>query len=355
VKPDGRLRSAVEETGVSENSHGPLPLQPAFVQDADPLLDSVGEPSPVIHFGYVDGLSQPRIAGAPWESPAAAPTDDNPLVAPWMFVVSKAAELYRAAPFLCNGSFGAFRLLHQDVGAFERFIASQGADKAELVAAKMCGRWRDGTPLEVSPDRPDPSLSGFELTNFNYLTPTTHQVGARETDDLGALCPYAAHTRRTNPRDDNFVQGNNNPSYPDAEQHRIRRFATPYGPPYTPESAGAQRGLVGWFMCASLVQQFEFVMNTWITVPGGGFRNVDVSPNTSGVDPLFGPQPRSIDPVDGDFDLDYLAGGSYDTVPGLTRFIRTDGGLYGFLPSLTAIRQLSTPPPAPRKKKVPNH
>jgi len=178
-------------------------------------------------------------------------------------------------------------------------------------------------------------------------------VGARETDDLGALCPYAAHTRRANPRDDNYVQGNNNPTFPDAEQHRIRRFATPYGPPYTPESAGAQRGLVGWFMCASLVQQFEFVMNTWITAPGGGFRTVDASPNTSGVDPLFGPQPPSIDPVDGDFDFDYLAGASYDTVPGLTRFIRTDGGLYAFIPSLTAIRQLSTPSPAPPKKRVP--
>jgi hypothetical protein len=303
--------------------NGEPALQPAFVQDADPVLGADGKPSSMIHFGYVDGLSQPRIAGAPWESLAAHPTDDSRPVQPWQFVVSRAAKLYRADPFLCNGSFGAFRLLYQDVGAFEAFIASQGAGSAELIAARMCGRWRDGTPLEVSPDKPDPSLTGFELTNFNYRNPTKHQQGPRVTDDLGALCPYAAHTRWANPRDDNLVQGNNNLAYPEAEQRRIRRFATPFGPPYTPESAGAQRGLVGWFIGASLVQQFEFLVGTWITAPGGGFRTVDASPNLSGVDPLFGPQ--ADDPVATDFDFDYLAGAGYDTVPGLTRFIRTDG------------------------------
>jgi deferrochelatase/peroxidase EfeB len=133
------------------------------------------------------------------------------------------------------------------------------------------------------------------------------------------------------------VQGNSN----NAEQHRVRRFATPYGPPYTPASADAQRGLVGWFMGANLTDQFEFLMNTWIST--GGFRpGNDASPNASGVDPLFGPQKEDV--AQGDFEFDYLgSSGTYQSLPGLQRFIRTDGGLYAFLPSLTALRTLSAP------------
>jgi hypothetical protein len=307
-------------------------LPAAFVQDADPLLDGAGDPSTVIHFGYRDGISQPRIAGTPWDDPGD-PDDDSPLVPAWHFVLNPDNPSYNVDPLLVNGCFGAFRLLYQDVGAFESFLTF-GGDPA-LLAAKMCGRWRDGTPLEVSPKGPDSTLSELDLINFSYLTPTPHQKGPRQPDGLGAQCPYAAHTRRTNPRDDDDVQGNIN----NAVQHRIRRFATPYGPPYTPASADAQRGLVGWFMGANLTDQFEFLMNTWIST--SGFRpGNDASPNASGVDPLFGPQKEDV--FHGDFEFDYLGGsGTYQKCPGLQRFIRTDGGLYAFLPSLTALRTLS--------------
>jgi len=314
---------------------GPV-MQAAFVQDADPLLDAAGDPSALIHFGYRDGISQPRIAGTPWDDPGD-PDDDSPLVPAWLFVLSKGAPVYTVDPLLVNGCFGAFRLLYQDVAAFESFLA-RGADP-ELLAAKMCGRWRDGSPLEVSPERPDPNLSELDLVNFNYLAPTQHQKGGRESDDLGGKCPYAAHSRRSNPRDDDSVRGNDNPLYPLAQRHRVRRFATPYGPPYMPATADAQRGLVGWFMGADLSQQFEFVMKNWIA--NGGFRpGNDLSPNDSGLDPLFGPHPD--DEIAAHKEFDYLDGsGSYRRVPGLQRFVRTDGGLYAFFPSLSALRQLS--------------
>jgi hypothetical protein len=66
----------------------------------------------------------------------------------------------------------------------------------------MCGRWRDGTPIEVSPEKPDPSLTGFDLTNFQYLSPSPHQKGPVTSPDYGQVRPYAAHIRRSNPRDD---------------------------------------------------------------------------------------------------------------------------------------------------------
>lgn len=306
--------------------------QAVFIQQSDPLPDAQGNPTNQIHFGYEDGISQPRIAGAPGESVNAP--DDNPWVEAWHFVITKKAPLYHAAPLLVNGSFGAFRLLYQDVGAFNKFIG-QAKDPA-LLAAKMCGRWFDGSPLEVTPDKPDPSLQGFDLTNFNYLHPTPHQKGPRLRDGAGLFCPYAAHTRRVNPRDDTEVSFNTD----NAALHRVRRFARSYGPAYTPETADAQRGLVGLFMGANLGGQFEFIMQTWIGQ--GGFRpGNDHSPNQSGVDPFFGPQANDQNPYDRQFDYCTTAPAIYETVTGMESFIRTDGGLYVFLPGLAALGAIS--------------
>ncbi|MDQ3815367.1 MAG: hypothetical protein M3347_15725 [Armatimonadota bacterium] len=328
----------------------------AFIQDSDPLLDASGTPTNQIHFGYEDGLSQPRIERSPGEDLAAP--DDSPWVPAWRFVIVEQTPVpgYFAAPLLVNGCFGAFRLLYQDVGAFNDFLG-QAADPG-LLAAKMCGRWFDGSPLEVTPDKPDPSLQGLDLTNFNYLAPTQHQKGPCESDTFGQNCPYAAHTRRANPRDDNLVNGNFNLSDPDkplyAELHRVRRFAKPYGPPYTPDTRDAQRGLVGLFMGANLTDQFEFIMGTWFNQ--GGFRQIDHSPNASGLDPLLGAQGD-----DQYFAYCTAPPKSYQKVPdaesdgiSLTRFVRTDGGLYVFLPGFTALGFMAQGelPPAPSPPSV---
>jgi len=110
-------------------------------------------------------------------------------------------------------------------------------------------------------------------------------------------------------------------------------------PPYKAgEPKGIQRGLVGLFIGASLNDQFQFVMSQWIS--NGSFRFPDKSPNSSGIDPLFGPQSNDPDPDNKYFA--YNAGnGNYKTVPGLERFIRTDGSLYVFLPGIAGLKYLS--------------
>src|SRR5205814_2009902 len=66
----------------------------------------------------------------------------------------------------------------------------------EVIAAAMCGRWRNGVPLALSPDTPNPSpdvsRTKFDYTNFD--------------DDGAARCPYGAHIRRCNPRGGQIVQ-----------------------------------------------------------------------------------------------------------------------------------------------------
>jgi hypothetical protein len=333
---DSRESLSNDLVAMIPNGSDGLPVAvPAFVMDSDPLLDTAGQPTSNIHFGYRDGISQPRIQGTPWDDPGT-PGDDLPCVPSYYFVVSDAdAAPYNAHPLLLNGGFGAFRLLYQDVGAFEDFIGQTGSP--DLIAAKMCGRWFDGTPLEVSPGGPDPNLSDVDLSNFNYINPTPHQKGPRENDDSGQICPYAAHTRRSNPRDDTSVHFNSD----NAMIRRIRRFATPFGPEYGPGTEDAYRGLIGLFMGVDLFNQFEFLMHTWIGQPGS--RSPDTSPNHSGIDPVFGPQPAPPDPGK-NADFDYLPDTSpfYETVPGLTRFIRTDGGLYLFIPGIKGLGYIGT-------------
>jgi deferrochelatase/peroxidase EfeB len=326
-------------------------LTVAFKLDSDPLDDR----DVSIHFGYGDGFSQPRLAG--W-SPDN-PDDDRPVVDASHFVITSPAGLdYTAHPFLANGSFAAFRVLFQDSAAFEAFLDNAGAENRELLAAKMCGRWRDGTPLELSPDTPDSSVHGIELTNFQYITPSPHQAGdpprlSTVPDEFGLNCPLQSHIRRTNPRDDTNVRGN-----PDmASFHRVMRRANAYGPKYVPASGVADetRGLVGYFIGANLSAQWEFLFQNWVYTPPPNAN--DTSPNAGGVDPLFGPNdPNAFVSPNFYYSTVETAGGTAyadatgtavpnppndDQGPAMPQFVRTDGGLYVFLPSMTALALLA--------------
>jgi hypothetical protein len=127
-----------------------------------------------------------------------------------------------------------------------------------------------------------------------------------------------------------------------AQTHRVMRRAFAYGPQFAADPA-AQRGLAGLFMGANLTDQFEFVMQTWMSM--GGFRSPDLSPNASGCDPLFGPQKDTAGLTDFDCLPDSATlpptSAGYQTTPGLDRFVRTDGSLYVFLPSVHALRQMA--------------
>ncbi|WP_448700795.1 hypothetical protein ACFGVR_02000 [Mucilaginibacter sp. AW1-3] len=338
---------------IPKTKGGSLCAKPVFFKDSDPIVVD-GDPT-YIHFGYKDSLSQPRIDHSPWNILEVIDNvdDDRPKVPADRFIISTNASDYQAHPFLKNGTFGAFRLLYQDVASFEEFITSDPDVAPELMAAKMCGRWRDGTPLVVSPDKMDPNLKGFDYTNFDYHARSKHQIGDMINDDDGLRCPYAAHIRRANPRDDIAVAGNMNlntgvPLY--AVKHRILRRASPYGPPYKPtepKTPQIQRGLVGLFIGAVMDFQFRFIMHSWLEA--GSFRNPDNSPNSSGVDPLFGPRTDDTYPPDLQFafaepNTSQVAQApvEYHTVPqNMQRYVRTDGSLYVFMPGITGLKWIS--------------
>jgi len=300
--PMDRERFSEVLLGMIPRSAGGRPaVVAAFVQDSDVLANPDGGPSRRIHFGYADGISQPRLQDSEGHDVGEPkPGDDRPGVPVSGFLMNRPEAFIH--PLLENGCYAAFRLLYQDVAAFNTYINSQGIDP-HLVAAKMCGRWFNGTPLVTAPDKPLENPSDHQLESFQYLP----------ADAGGRRCPFSSHIRRTNPRDDTFVKGNESYPAPVSQMRRIVRRAGPYGPEYSASTAGEQRGLVGLFLSAKLRDQFEFVMQTWIGQ--GGFRNGQPTE----VDPLFAP----------------------DTLGSMHCFVRTDGALYVLLPGIDGLRRIA--------------
>ena len=269
-------------------------------------------------FGFADGLSQPAIELAPSVNDAGQGVRrrfgrERPLA------LGELIHGYRdedrmlpvapPPPFSRNGTFMVLRKLHQHVEGFEalrdRIAAEDLNGDKELAAAKLAGRWPDGTPLILRPHSSpeDPPLAQPRRNDFRY-----------GDDPLGYACPVGAHIRRANPRD----------SLPGGEvrtrRHRIVRRGMPY-------ADGDDRGLV--FVCfnASIARQFE-VVNGWLR-DGGPFG--------------LG---RDADPLTGD--NTGAASGKVTfqgDVPVLAKvpepLVWARGGEYLFLPSLAALEELA--------------
>ncbi len=121
-------------------------------QDGMALMEMQnGQPVPTakVHFGYTDAITTPTIRGGP---ESYQPDHQEPCE-PWLFVLREDAANYvvpEPRALGLNGSFAVFKKVETDVVGFEDFLQSN-KDKIdpELLAAKMCGRWRNGVPLAV--------------------------------------------------------------------------------------------------------------------------------------------------------------------------------------------------------------
>ena len=293
------------------------------------------------HFGYTDGFGNPDYLGVcrktqPGQGKLMPDGTWQPLATGELLLgyADEAGELPPAPiPHILagNGTFMVYRKLHQNVGTFRQFLdkwaARYGAgdDLArEKLASKFIGRWRDGTPVEISPDRPDFDLTQdpARSTNFTY-----------GKDPTGAVCPIGAHIRRVNPRDAFGFEGRL------INRRRITRRGLPYGP-YVPEDVtpdpaeldATDRGVIFMALNASITRQFEFVQQQWIAYGNDSHLGNDK-------DLLLGNHC-----TDGE---KYVVQG--DTTPTnpplvcthLPNFVELRGGEYFFLPSITALGMIA--------------
>jgi len=252
----GKMQAAMKDAGG---------VRIVFQQDAE-LLHGARE-----HFGFADGFAQPAIAGATEVKTAGGGVPEQggrwrPLAAGEFILgypdedtsVDRRRRLPPAPDGALgrNGTYMVWRKLHQDVALWRRTIEAAAGryphGDARKLAAKVVGRWQDGTPLETHPHGPDPELdpSAPRANDFRY--------GA---DRDGRRCPLGAHVRRTNPRDALGHQGKL------SFRHRMIRRGMAYGP-VLPDGAveddGAERGLVFVSFQASIFRQFEGVQTPWI-------------------------------------------------------------------------------------------
>jgi deferrochelatase/peroxidase EfeB len=226
-----------------------------------------------------------------------------------------------------DGCYVVVRWIYQDVAKFNKFLRVESArlwpkmpagDAQELLAAKLMGRWRNGTPLVLSPDRPDEAMA---LSNdFSYAT-----------DPNGSRCPFASHVRIANRRDDELTFANQHMFEP--RTPRILRRGSSYGQPLVgEEDDGEDRGLIGMFLCSNINMQFYSIMR-WIN-------KTDFNPKMGDVraqDPLFGN--KHVRGASNTFQFE--AQGENVAVNGPQDFIRTQGVLMLLLPSLSMLNQFS--------------
>ena len=302
------------------------------------------------HFGFADNISQPlffrrdinvrdRNSSLSLPSKSAVQFDVYNPFAPLNLVLVKDLTSPLEESY---GSFMVLRKLEQNVDEFNRSVSElaaklglQGGLAAERAAARIIGRFRDGTPLTLqdSPgmDNPIPNLFTYNTNKDLYNTRSGSDY--KTYDSLGSRCPVHAHIRKMNPRGQTAF-GDIDKLKDVERMRRIVRRGITYGKP------GEERGLL--FMCfqSSIVNQFEHLQKIWA--------NDEMFPlNQGGIDPLIGQKLDEQDkkekpneqywPPDWDRQADI-----YELKRHLIHdVIKLKGGEYFFAPSISTLENIS--------------
>jgi deferrochelatase/peroxidase EfeB len=345
-------------------------------------------------FGFIDGISQPVIRGTykglrnpdpihlvepgefilgypdnrgnlppgPTLPATADPNNRLPLVGAVSGFTRTVVEDDRDLGF--NGTFLVIRQLEQDVPEFTDYCEQEAQrlngrlpppynETPEFVAAKLIGRWKDGSSLARYPyeSRTDamakhpnqvhetvrartareaaieaPAAAAPTRTAQGTPAPKSRRTADNDflfgAEDPEALrCPLGAHIRRANPRD-SFDPGSNE-QIAISNRHRIMRVGRQY-------EDGDKKGLL--FMCLNgdIERQFEFIQQTWL-----------MSPSFPGLscekDPVLGDGEKgacgfTIPSRDGPL-----------TLSPMPAFVTTKGGGYFFMPGKRLIEYLCGP------------
>lgn len=353
-------------------------------QDAHAVFDAFGDmslPTPKEHFGFADGIGDPVFEGQyrAAEMPDRVIGRGKRVDGKWVPIAAgefllghpdESQELPPAArppEFSHNGTFMAFRKLHENVTSFEEVLTEEAeryaavmdidmAEATETLRAKVCGRWSDGVPLATHPtyqewrafraergfDDPDPVKA---LKNQAEYLHSPAASDFRYADDMpGFKVPGGAHIRRMNTRDylDPLNQGglddqgvphkNADATHALNKRRRILRRGLPYGNSDPAQNSDAtEQGVAMMLMGASLFRQFEFVQQQWVqygldfhqgnnTCPMLGEHRTHTR-HTIPSDPSSGKPP-------------YI-------MSKLKTFVECRGGDYFFIPSMTALRMIA--------------
>jgi Dyp-type peroxidase family len=352
------------------------------------ILEDIGEvlPEPLRgheHFGFKDGVSQPGVRGlvgagaadflTPRQLSSQSPlalshsAPGQPLIWPGQFVLGPDYPLQNpldvlqpglrvpADPaWIRNGSFVVIRRLQQDVAAFWKFmtktagqLSANGAAPGitpDRLAAMLMGRWASGTSVVRSPEQDDPTIgqSHWEANHFNFaepaprLTTITGDIVPEVIADRDAQrCPFAAHIRKVNPRDEESELG----GMAKTLTKRVLRRGIPYGPPIKDRLVddGVDRGLMFVSYQSSIEDQFEFLSHDWANSPHDPHSFSDATgEREAGQDPVIGQNGSG----DRSRKVNVRLGDRFETLTLPREWVIPRGGGYFFSPSIHALREV---------------
>ncbi len=346
---------------------------PARYQELSAMMrrgaDGTVSPLPTEHFGFTDAIGDPVFEGQYPNAAQLRPEVGHgafdgagvwrPL-ATGEFLLGypdEAQEIAGAAmplSFSRNGTFMAYRKLHQNVATFRAFMAGAAAqygavtgiesreDAVALLMAKFAGRWSDGVPLSRAP-----TIAAWKQFNkdFPQVSPTADPERYYKRDQAlslftfgddgdGVKCPVGSHLRRVNTRDSMGPTASAGSVL--TNRRRILRRGLPYGDSTDGVADSDEHGIVMLAVCASLFRQFEFVQQQWINYGLDARAGNDACPlvGNHSAGGVSGPPAKFVVPSDPN------SGRPPFIVERLPQFVETRGGEYFFVPSMTALRML---------------
>jgi Dyp-type peroxidase family len=315
------------------------------------------------HFGFSDGISQPFIRDF------KMPANQNEyslanIVNAGEFILGYKNEYdnYSPSPYFArcikeednfempllpgysdkinlghNGSYVVIRQMEQFVKKFWKYQHENskeigtGNERTIRLAAKMVGRWPNGNPLVTNSENEANPIK--EQNEFNYAS----------QDKEGMKCPFGAHIRRTNPRDQVHIMKEAKSSVEMSNRHRMIRRGRIYGEPLaenfniaemirkSTEADGEEeeRGLHFICLVSDIQRQFEFIQNVWCNTPT--FANL-----TDETDPIISSRALSDGTKADKFTVPCSPlRNRYSSLP---QFIKVVGGGYFFLPGIRALK-----------------
>jgi Dyp-type peroxidase family len=282
------------------------------------------------HFGYVDGISQPKFFLE--EVANTNRSNWDPLMPLNLVLVPDPGGNVENS----FGSYFVFRKLEQNVRGFkerEKKLAKElfHDDTSELAGAMAVGRFENGTPVTLSDDdvsihgTPIPAADRGKLNNFNY---------GSDTD--GARCPFHSHIRKSTPRGDSAALGG---TLDDEKNRMMARRGIIYGHRFVhPNEATFDEmptknvGLLFMSFQRDIAAQFEFIQQQWVNDPNFS------RPNT-GKDPVIGQGP--IASHSQHYATRYNDPASIKAASAFGGFVTLKGGEYLFSPSMSFLLALA--------------
>ncbi|EIN06909.1 peroxidase TAP [Punctularia strigosozonata HHB-11173 SS5] len=279
------------------------------------------------HFGYLDGISNPGITDF-----TTNPFPGQSVVQNGILLLGEDGDTITRPAWAVDGSFLAFRKLRQFVPEYNKFLLDNAVQSpagnltqqqgADLLGARLIGRWPSGAPVDLTPMADDPEL-GADATrnnNFDYTHPDSNITSDQ------SHCPFTAHLRKVRPRadlnDTNVI-------------NQAIRAGLPYGPEVTAEEAASNtssidRGLAFVMYQSNIENGFRFQQTKWSSnanfIFGKNITSVGLDLVIGQAGPGLTRNNTGLDPT------------NFNKVIVQTPTVVSNGGEYFFSPSISALQ-----------------